>query len=53
MRIGVRKEGNSLNAHAWLECAGKPLFESDAHLNGFTPFATAITSPRSVLDALK
>jgi hypothetical protein len=39
MRIGVRKDGNSLDAHAWLEYEGIPLFESDAHINGFAPLA--------------
>jgi hypothetical protein len=36
MKIGVRKEGASLDAHAWLELGGAPLFESAAHLNRFT-----------------
>jgi hypothetical protein len=53
MRIGVRKDRDNLDAHAWLECDGVPLFESDAHLKGFTPFAPAITSPRDIPTALK
>lgn len=47
MHIGVRKQGASLDAHAWLEYEGVPLFESDAHLSGFTPFAPQIASPRN------
>ena len=46
MRIGVRKQGDGLDAHAWLEYHGAPLWESDAQLNSFVPFDAAITSPR-------
>jgi len=28
LRIGVRRQANHLRAHAWLESAGRPLFES-------------------------
>ena len=49
MHIGVRKQGRSLDAHAWLEHEGRPLFEDDLHLNGFVPFAPAITTTRKVV----
>ena len=48
MRIGVRKRGNSLDAHAWLEYRGVPLFERDAQLNEFKPFEATITSVRNL-----
>jgi len=47
LQIGVRKAGDSLDAHAWLEHEGVPLFERDPHLNGFIPFAATISSARS------
>lgn len=53
MRFGVRKDGDNLDAHAWLECEGVPLFESDVHLKDFTPLAPAISSPRKIPKALK
>ena len=46
MRIGVRKQGDGLDAHAWLEYHGAPLRESDAQIESFVPFDAAITSPR-------
>jgi hypothetical protein len=53
MRIGVRKEGNSLDAHAWLEYEGVPLFESDAHIKGFAPLAQSTRSAPIMPDALE
>lgn len=44
-RIGVRKDGDALKAHAWLEHDGVPILESKAELSGFTPFPPAIASP--------
>lgn len=38
LRIGVRKVGGELDAHAWLELDGRPLFENPDHLGEFTPF---------------
>jgi hypothetical protein len=46
LRIGVRKTGEKLDAHAWLELAGVPLFENDDHLNSFVPFGSSVTSRR-------
>jgi hypothetical protein len=53
MRIGVRKDGNTLDAHAWLEYEGVPLFESDAHIKGFAPLALRTPSAPVLPDALK
>jgi hypothetical protein len=53
LRIGVRKDGNSLDAHAWLEFEGVPLFESDAHLKDFAPLARSTPSAPIMPDALK
>ena len=39
LQIGVRKLGSRLDAHAWLEYDGSPLFESESHLNSFTTMA--------------
>lgn len=38
LRIGVRKVGGDLDAHAWLELDGRPLFENPDHLGDFAPF---------------
>jgi hypothetical protein len=53
MRIGVRKDGNTLDAHAWLEYDGVPLFESDAHLKGFAPLSPRTPSAPILPDTLK
>jgi Transglutaminase-like superfamily len=38
LRIGVRKESNQIEAHAWIECLGQPLSERvDIH-ERFPPF---------------
>lgn len=42
MKIGVRKHGDSLDAHAWLEYEGVALSESEVHLSRFTAL-TAIS----------
>jgi hypothetical protein len=41
LQIGVRKEGGGLDAHAWLEHDGSPLFEDIAHIDRFTPLASS------------
>lgn len=48
LRIGVRKQGNDLEAHAWLDYHGNPLRENKAQLDSFVPFEAAIASPRDV-----
>lgn len=37
LRIGVRKEGNQLSAHAWLERAGSPLAHPASALERYQP----------------
>jgi hypothetical protein len=37
LRIGVRKHRDTLNAHAWLEQAGRPLFEPPGVGDRYTP----------------
>lgn len=49
MRIGVCKQGDNLEAHAWLEHQGAPLLESEAQLASLVTFDEVITSPRDAL----
>ena len=35
LRIGVRKENEMLQAHAWVECGGMVIGESPTHVNQF------------------
>jgi hypothetical protein len=37
LRMGVRKEGQRLSAHAWLECAGRPIGEAESISLCFAP----------------
>jgi hypothetical protein len=46
LRIGVRKEGSRLEAHAWVEFLGVPLNESDDVRQRFAPFDRAILAVR-------
>ena len=48
LRIGVRKDGGTLDAHAWLVLDGRPLFEDDEHLEDYTPFENFFTSSRDL-----
>jgi hypothetical protein len=41
LQIGIRKQGNRLDAHAWLDQGGVPLLEDEGHLEGFTPLPSA------------
>lgn len=43
-RIGVRKDGDDLRAHAWVEVAGAPLIDSPATIAPFTPIYAAAES---------
>ncbi|MGI8704726.1 MAG: lasso peptide biosynthesis B2 protein [Sphingomicrobium sp.] len=45
IRIGVRKQGFDLDAHAWLDYEGTPLQEDIAQLDSFVTFESAIASP--------
>jgi transglutaminase superfamily protein len=38
LRLGVRKEGDRLDAHAWVEHAGTPLMEAPGVAQRFAPF---------------
>ena len=40
LRLGVRKEADHLAAHAWLECAGRPLGEPPDIDARYVPLAT-------------
>lgn len=44
LRIGARKIGNQLEAHAWVEVAGRAVNDSDDVQTRFAPFAGPITS---------
>jgi hypothetical protein len=37
VRVGVRRSAAGLDAHAWVEVAGRPVGEDPAHLAGFAP----------------
>ena len=41
LRLGVRKEGDSLDAHAWVECADLPGLDPNARLDSYAPFRAA------------
>lgn len=43
LRIGARKNGNQLEAHAWVEVAGRAVNDSDDVQTRFAPFAGPIT----------
>jgi hypothetical protein len=53
MRFGVRKEGGSLDAHAWLEFDGIALLEDDTFLGNYTQLTPAILSPRNTPNQLR
>lgn len=39
LRIGVRKDGNALRAHAWVELRGEVVNDQFAAVSGFTPLS--------------
>ena len=41
LRLGVRKEGDSLDAHAWVECAHLPGLDPNARGDSYAPFLAA------------
>jgi hypothetical protein len=53
LRIGVRKAEGQLKAHAWVQLAGRTIYERDDALTMFTPMAGSARSPhmRDVLAA--
>ncbi|HEV2521592.1 MAG TPA: lasso peptide biosynthesis B2 protein [Candidatus Acidoferrales bacterium] len=44
LRIGARKIGNQLEAHAWIEVAGHAINDSDDVQTRYAPFAGPITN---------
>jgi hypothetical protein len=44
LRIGVRKDGSALTAHAWIEMAGEFLNDSPDHCAQFVPLFDAAES---------
>lgn len=44
LRIGVRKNANQCEAHAWVECLGQVLNDSEDVSDRFMPFSSAIIS---------
>lgn len=42
LRVGVRKEANRFEAHAWIELLGLPLNDSDDVRQRFVPFDSAV-----------
>lgn len=44
LRIGARKIGNQLEAHAWVEVAGRAINDSDDVQTRYAPFAGPVTS---------
>ena len=41
LRIGVRKQGDSLDAHAWVECPDLPGLDPHARQDAYAPFRAA------------
>jgi hypothetical protein len=44
LRVGVRKESEKLEAHAWVECGGVPLNEPELNHQQFAAFESALAS---------
>jgi hypothetical protein len=45
LRVGVRKEGEKFEAHAWVECAGVTLTEPEAKHQDFAAFNALASLP--------
>ncbi|HJZ65867.1 MAG TPA: lasso peptide biosynthesis B2 protein [Candidatus Acidoferrum sp.] len=45
LRIGVKKNIPQFEAHAWVECDGKPLNESEALHDHYAPFEAEFSGP--------
>ena len=43
LRVGVRREGKALEAHAWIECGGVVVNERPETLESYTPFGETLT----------
>jgi hypothetical protein len=44
LRVGVRKDGGTLEAHAWVECGGATLNEPEMRHHHFAAFDAALAS---------
>jgi Transglutaminase-like superfamily len=44
LHLGVHKDGEKFEAHAWVECGGTPLNDPDTKLPDFAAFDTAVAS---------
>jgi len=44
LRIGVKKDAPKFEAHAWVECAGTALNETEALHDHYAPFEAEFTS---------
>ena len=44
LRLGVRKDGEKFEAHAWVECGGTPLNDPETKLPDFAAFDAAVAS---------
>ena len=44
LRLGVHKDGEKFEAHAWVECGGTPLNDPDTKLPEFAAFDIAVAS---------
>jgi len=44
LRVGIRKEGGSLEAHAWVERGGTALNEAEEHHHHYAAFDAALAS---------
>lgn len=45
LRIGVRKEGRALHAHAWVELGGRAVYEHPDALTAFVPLVGPLLPP--------
>jgi len=44
LRLGVRKDGEKFQAHAWVECGGTPLNDKETQLPHFEAFDATVAS---------
>jgi Transglutaminase-like superfamily len=44
LRVGIRKDGETFEAHAWVECGGATLNEPEMHHRQFAAFDAALAS---------
>ena len=44
LRVGIRKDGDRFEAHAWVECGGATMNETETPHHHFAAFDTALAS---------